>query len=116
MEVERSVVGLYSDEIPLPHLKKVVGLYSDEIPLPHLKKVVGLYSDEIPLPHLKKVVGLYSDEIPLPHLIVTFQCLGPKNYQFNKLKVCEPETLISQVRHKGISKKTLVEESDYSSD
>ena len=76
-------------------------------------------------PSRKKKVGLYADEIPLPSMIISFQACGPKNYQFKKTKVDKEGkleldeegkvTLESKVKHKGISKKTMVTEEDYSS-
>ena len=63
----------------------------------------------------KKQVGLYTDEVPLPGLIVSFQCGGPKNYQFKKMDVTKGESsMVSKSKHKGIAKKIEVREEDYS--
>lgn len=63
----------------------------------------------------KKVVGLYTDETPLPGLIVSFQCVGPKNYQFKMLKdVKNADDTVSKTKHKGVPKSQKVTEEDYS--
>ena len=65
----------------------------------------------------KKQVGLYTDETPLPKLITSFQCVGPKNYQFKTLDLDEEEgsklRYENKSKHKGIPKKLEVTEDDY---
>ena len=64
----------------------------------------------------KKEVGLYSDEAPLPKLIKSFQCIGPKNYQFKMIEDIEAEekSLVSKAKHKGIPQSKNIPEEDYS--
>lgn len=86
---------------------------------PEMRKIIDrahyekekIYFDE----SRKKQVGLYTDEVPLPGLIVSFQCGGPKNYQFKKMDVTKGKSsMVSKSKHKGIPKKQEVKEEDYS--
>ena len=67
-------------------------------------------------PSRKKKVGLYTDEVPLPEMVISFQVCGPKNYQLvkNELNKEGKLELVNKVKHKGISKNTVVTEADYS--
>ena len=67
----------------------------------------------------KKKVGLYTDEAPLPLHITTFQCIGPKNYQFKMMNLDKEEgsqgRYEDKSKHKGIPKKLNIKEDDYTS-